>query len=288
MWLAGAWGARLGVVLFVRSVLRRSGRAVRPCGLGGRPRGCPRWGPVPWSRVLSGSLPLEVCRVLWGGASWPPRLRWVPSSPVPLPPWCPLSWVSRPCPLPPVVPVPLPLCWLLLWPRSSPGGEGVVLGCAAVFSAAPPVGVAPCPLVGVPSFPCAGSGGWWARAGAVRGVSGPCCGGASWRACTSGGRAVLTGDGAVLVLPLWRAITVCAPWCPSLRPIPLCHSSGISFFWPFGGFLPPCCVAPVPCPCGRLPATLGLSLPPCRGPFLCPFPSGCGGGWVGGGPVGRR
>ena len=45
---------------------------------------------------------------------------------------------------------------------------------------------------------------------------------------------------------------------------------------------------PVPCPCGRLPATLGLSSPPCRGPPICPFPSRCGGCGVGGGPLGRR
>ena len=51
----------------------------------------------------------------------------------------------------------------------------------------------------------------------------------------------------------------------------------------------PCpCVAlpPVSCPCGRLPATLGLSLLPCCGPSLCPFPSRCAGGRLGGGLCG--
>ena len=43
-----------------------------------------------------------------------------------------------------------------------PGNEGVLVGCTAVYSAALPVGVAPSPRVGVPSFSCAGSGGWWA------------------------------------------------------------------------------------------------------------------------------
>ena len=31
------------------------------------------------------------------------------------------------------------------------------------------------------------------------------------------------GGGAVLLPPLWRAVPVCAPWCPSLRSLPLCH-----------------------------------------------------------------
>ena len=46
--------------------------------------------------------------------------------------------------------------WPLHWPGSSPGGEGVVLDCMAVFSAAPSVGVPRSPREGVPSFPCAG------------------------------------------------------------------------------------------------------------------------------------
>ena len=38
-----------------------------------------------WFPVLWGSLPLGVYRVLWVGVSWPTRVRWVPSGPVPLP-----------------------------------------------------------------------------------------------------------------------------------------------------------------------------------------------------------
>ena len=52
MWLAGGWGARLCVVWLVGSVLQGSGWAVWAVGLGGCPRGCPPWGPVPWSPVL--------------------------------------------------------------------------------------------------------------------------------------------------------------------------------------------------------------------------------------------
>ena len=127
---------------------------------------------------------------------------------------CAYSWVSRPCPLPLLVPVLLPVWWPLLRPGSLPCCEGVVVGCAEVFSAAASVGVAPFPRVGVPSFPCAGSGGRWARAAAVRAASGPCFGGASWRACTS---RVARGQ------LFTRALPMCAPWCPSLRPLPLCH-----------------------------------------------------------------
>ena len=60
MCLAGRSGARLGVVWLVSFVLRGSGCAVRVAGSGGCPRGCPPWGSVPWSRGLSGSLPLVL------------------------------------------------------------------------------------------------------------------------------------------------------------------------------------------------------------------------------------
>ena len=66
MWLAGGQWAGLGVVQLVGSVLQGSGCAVRPGGSGGCLRRCPPRGLVPWSRVLWGSLPLGVCRVLWG------------------------------------------------------------------------------------------------------------------------------------------------------------------------------------------------------------------------------
>ena len=220
-YVAGSWprgGVRCGVARWICVAGARW--AVWLGGSGGFLRGCPPWGPVPWSRVLWGSLPLGVCLVLWGRASWLPQVRWVPSCPSACLPSLVLA--SRPCPLVPLVTVPLPVWWPLLWTGSSPGDGGVVLGCAAVLSATPPLGVAPTSRVGVPSFPCAGSGGWWARAGAVAAASGPCCGGTSWQACASGARAVSTGVEAVLVLPLWRALLACAPWCPSLRPLPLC------------------------------------------------------------------
>ena len=68
------------------------------------------------------------------------------------------------------------------------------------------------------------------------------------------------GGGAVVVLPLWRALPMCAPWCSALRPLPLCPS----FSWPFGGSLPPCCVAP---------DALSLWAPACSlGPLLAPLP----------------
>ena len=92
---------------------------------------------------------------------------------------CPQSWVSRLCPLPLLVPVPLPVCWALLWPGSLPGGEGVAVGCVAVFSGAPSVGVSPSSRADVPSFPCAWSGGRLARAGAFLAASGPWFGSAS-------------------------------------------------------------------------------------------------------------
>ena len=197
---------------------RGSGWVFWPGVSGGCPRGCPAWGPVSWFRVLWGSLPLGACRVQWSGVSWPPRVRWVPSSPVPLPSCRPPSRVPRPCPLPPLVPVPLPVWWPLLWPVVV-WPLGCVVGCA-VFSAVFPVGVAPSSRVGVPSCPCAGSSGWSARPGVVRAASGPCCGGAAWRVCAFGGCAVWTGAGAVLVRPLWRALPACATWCRPLHPLP--------------------------------------------------------------------
>ena len=42
--------------------------------------------------------------------------------------------------------------------------------------------------------------------------------GVSWGACASGGRAMSTGGGAVLVLPLWRSLPARAPWCLAAPP----------------------------------------------------------------------
>ena len=50
-WLVGGWGVRSGGWL-AGSVLRRPGCAARAGRSGRCLRGCPPWGPVPWSRVL--------------------------------------------------------------------------------------------------------------------------------------------------------------------------------------------------------------------------------------------
>ena len=205
VWLAGDLGVRLGV-----------GGSLGPCcgglgvplGLVGRVgvRGVVLpGGPVPWSRVLWGSRPLALGAV--------------------------------------AVPLPVPVKWPLWWPGSSPGGEGVVVGCAAVFPAASTVGPARSPRVGAPSICCVVSGGCWACAGVTRTASDSCFGGVCW------GRAP---PGVVR-----RPLGVGRHWSiqrdmPFLRMGPgarrgvlfLCASVPVpASSWPLGGFLPPCCVA---------------------------------------------
>ena len=58
-WLVGGWGVRSGGWL-AESVLWGSGCAARAGGSGRFPWGCPSRGPVPWSRVLSGSRSLAL------------------------------------------------------------------------------------------------------------------------------------------------------------------------------------------------------------------------------------
>ena len=101
-------------------------------------------GPVPWSRVLWGSRRLALGAVA------------VPSS------------SSGACAV------------ALVVAGVVAGGEGVVVGCAAVFLAASSVGAARSPRVGVPSIPCVVSGGWWACAGVIRMASDSCFGGVCW------------------------------------------------------------------------------------------------------------
>ena len=130
------------------SLLRGSGCAARAGGSGRCPWGCPPWGPVPWSRVLCGSRSLALGAVAMPSSS------------------------SGACEV------------ALVVAGSSPGGEGVVVGCAAVFPVASSVGVARSPRAGVPSLPCVVSGGCWACAGVIRMASdsrlgGVCCGRAS-------------------------------------------------------------------------------------------------------------
>ena len=124
--LAGGRGVRLGAGWLVGSLLMGSGL---PLGLVGR------------LGVRRVALPGGLCcsPVSSGGPGLYPRVLW-----------------------PRLFPLLVPVRWPLLWPWSLPGGEVVVVGCAAVFLAASSVGVALCPRAGVPSFPCLVSGGWWA------------------------------------------------------------------------------------------------------------------------------
>ena len=169
--------------------------------------------------------------------------------------------------------------WPLLWPGSSPGGEGAVLGCA-VFSAVPCVGVSPSPLCGCTLLPLCGArwsvGVTWCgscgvhsrlrrcvlaglrlRGGPPGAWVWPCSLGIAQ--CRPGG-----GAGAVPVPPVWCAPpSWCASWCPSLPPLPQCHGP-----WPF---LYPVLVvlrwslAPLLC-CPRCPVPVGACLLPWASP----------------------
>ena len=68
------------------------------------------------------------------------------------------------------------------------------------------------------------------------------------------------GGGAVLVFPLWRALPVCAPWCPQLRPLPLCHGPWPCLFLALWWFS-----APVLC-LSRCPVPVGACLLPWASP----------------------
>ena len=126
----------------------------------------------------------------------------------------------------------------------------------------------------------------WSVRHLIRGSAG-CVGGVRPR----GSRGVRWGWGGV-GLSVVACPPACAPCCPPLRPVTLRH--GPCFFHIPGSSAVSCSRVvslPVPHPCGRFPVTLGPSSPPCRGapsrplpsPCLCPFPSRCGGGGVGGG-----
>ena len=229
------------------------------------------------------SLPRGECRVLWGRVSW--------SSPLPFCPSASLSslvlGVAAVSPSASGAHAVASVWWPLLWPGSSPGGQGVLVGCglfltalflyffpklflgfskflSKIFPKTFPkcVAVAPSSRLGVPSFPCAGPGGRWARLGAVRAVSGPGCGGASWWACASGGRVVSTcwGDGAMVVLPVWCVPPLCASWRPSVCPLPLCRDSWSCLF-----LVSRCFLAPV-LRCPRCPVPVGACLLPWASP----------------------
>ena len=237
---------------------------------------------LPLSRVLWGSLSLGV---LWGGVGWSPRLCWVPSHPVPLPPCCPPSLVSRPCPLPPLASVPLRPC----------GGPCCCQGhrlavrlrwwIVRCYQRPPVWGYPPPPVWVYPPSPVRGLvvGGrdlvWFVRcqvsaaAAHFGGRASALCLGA---AVSLGGLAVLTGWGLGVRcgVPLLRG----AP--PGARHgalSPSAMAAGLSFsscWWSTGASLPPCSVAPgvlslwVPaCYLGHL-----LALLPRAFPLPCPFP----------------
>ena len=95
----------------------------------------------------------------------------------------------------------------------------------------------------------------------------------------------------MLVLLLRRALPVCAPWRPTLRPLPLCNGLWSFPFLALDGFLPPCCVAlgalslwAPACYLGPLLAPLpGRRFPSLALPLLLPFPFPVWWWWGGGG-----
>ena len=188
-------------------------------------------------------------------------------------------------------PLPVLVRWPLWWPGSSPGGEGVVAGCAAVFPAASSVGEVRSPPVGVPSIPCVVSGGWWACAGVIPTASDSCFGGMCWGRAPPGVLRRPLGVGRRWSLRRGMPFLCVGPG--ARRDVHfLCASVPVPApSWPFGGSLPPRCVASgallLWAPASHLGPFRG-PLPEC--PFLslvlpvpCPFPSRCGGGGVGGG-----
>ena len=165
------------------------------------------------------------------------------------------------------------------------------MGCAAVFPAAPSVGVARSPGVGVPFIPCVVSGGWWACAGVIRTASDSCFGGVCWGCAPPGVVRRLLGVGRRWSLRCGMPFLGVGPGA-SRGVLFLCASVSAS---PLPGrwvvSCPHVVSLPVPCPYGRLPLTWGPSVPPCLSvpfcplpsPCPCPFPSRCRGGGVGAG-----
>ena len=257
-WLVGGWGVRSGVGSSLGSC----------CGGLGVPLG-----PVGRVGVRGVALPGGLCRgpvSSWGPSPWP--------------------WALWPC----LHPLPVPVRWPLWWPGLSPGGEGLVAGCAAAFPVASSMGVARSPRAGVPSVPCLVSAGWRACAGVFRMASDSRFGGVCWGRASPGVVRRPQGVGgagpSVVVCP--SCVWVLVPAATSSFPAPR------SLFPPLPGPWVVSCShvvsLPVPCPYGRLPVTLGASVPPCQSvplcplpsPCPCPFPSRCGARGVGGG--GRR
>ena len=224
VWLAGGSGVRLGV-----------GVSLGPCCGGlGVPLGL-----VGRVGVRGVALPGGLCLgpVSSGGSG-------------------PSPWSLWPC----LRPLPVPPRWPLWRPGSSPGGKGVVVRRAAAFPAAPSVGVARSPRVGVPSIPRVVSRGSWVCAGVICTASDTCFGGACWGMRPRQSCGVQPGCGGagppVMVCPSWVWVVAfavvpfsSAPWSP-LLPLP-------------GSWVVSCphvVSLPAPCPYGCLPS---LGAPRC-------------------------
>ena len=223
-------------------------RSLGPCcgGLGVPVR------PVDRVRVHGVALPGGLCRgpVSSGGPG----------------PW---PWALWPC----LRPLPVPVRWPLWWPGSSPGGEGVVVGCAAVFPVGSSVGAARSPRAGVPSLPCLVSGGWWACAGVIRMASDSRFGGMCWGRPSPGVvRRPLGVGGAgpsVVVCPSCGWVLVPAAMSSFLRPSP-CSLPFLTLRWfpaptlcrsqcpvPMGA-----CLSPWALPCPLAGVSLSAPCPP--------------------------
>ena len=255
--VAGWWlGGALRCGWLAGSVLWGPGCAARVGRSGRCLWNCPPWGPLPWSCVLWGSQSLALGTVA------------VPSSSTGA---CEVALVVAG-----------------VWP----GGEGVVVGCAAVSPAASSVCVAHLTRADVPSILCVVSGGWWVCAGVIRTASnsffgGACCGcappgvvrhslgvGQRWSLCR-GMPFLGVGPGACRgVLFLCASVPAPAPsWSLVSFLPPRCVASGALSLWALAPHLGPLC-APLPeCPF----SFLALPLPV---PF--PFPVWFFVGWGGG------
>ena len=227
-WLVGGWGLRSGV----------DGSLGPCCGSLGVPLGL-----VGGVGVPGVALPWGLCRgpVSSGGPG-------------------PYPWVLWPC----LCPLPVPVRWPLWWPGSSPGGEGVVVGCAAVFQVASSVGVARSPRAGVPSLPCVVSGAWWACAGMICMASDSRFGGVCWGRASPGVVRRPLGVGGRWSLHCRMPFLRVGPAARREVLFPCALVPVPPPSWPLGGFLLLPCVAP---------SALSLWAPACHlGRFRAPLP----------------
>ena len=198
-------------------------------------------------------------------------------------PWC-QSCVSFPlgCPYRCVCVVALAVAGVVVWQLGCAGGLCGVLG-SSLFGCSPfsPCGCTLPPLCGAWWFVGATQCGW---CGVRPGLRRRVLAGVRLR----GPRDVdwVGGRGGVCPSGVACPSLVCVP-VPVIAPSPpVPRLLAFPFPSPQVVLCPRVVLPPVPCPCGRLPATLGLPSRPCRGPPLCPSTSGCAGGGVGGGGCG--